>query len=75
MSLNDGKTGVQGESPFLVFPWRTKAAMGKWESCVWIATFPRGRRRALGVWESHFGDFQGLWGTLEQPVLGFPRFP
>src|SRR6266542_4208105 len=64
MSLNDGVSRRSGESSFLPLFDPYEAAVGKWESCFWISTFPR--RSSSRLWECGnraFGDFQGLWET------------
>src|SRR5579871_3805946 len=47
--------GLLSELGFL----RGKQRVGKWETCFWFSTFPRGVG-AVGMWESR-SDFQGLW--------------
>src|ERR1700693_5535302 len=44
---------------------RENRAVGKWESCFWISTFPSAfAAGAVGMWESR-SDFQGLWEERE----------
>jgi len=49
--------------------------MGKWESCFWISTFPRGRRRGCGnVGIALFAVSKGC-GKRGKLAFGFPLFP
>src|SRR5579871_4715396 len=74
MSLNDGEPDVQGN--LLSFSVREqKAATGKWESCFWISTFPRGRSRGWGNVGIALWRFPRAVGNVGKPAFGFPRFP
>src|SRR6266567_4713898 len=71
MSLNDKVSGGIG-SPFVFDFQRHRQSVGKWESCFWISTFPRGSwsgRRECG---NRGSDFQGLVDNVLFLVAG-PR--